>query len=90
MLEGKELEGKVGDLGEYKGDVDAQGNITFSLDLGKDYGFTNFNLKFENKTSILKFAEAIAKKTETQWDDKVIALIKSLLGIKDEVVKIES
>lgn len=36
MLEGKELEGKLGDVGNYSVDVDVHGKVAVALDIGID------------------------------------------------------
>lgn len=84
MLDGKELEGKVGDVGNYSVDVDAQGGVKIDVSVSKEFdGHTKVSNTLAIETNIFKLAEAIAKKTETELDDKAIAGLKSILGIKD-------
>lgn len=81
MLEGNELEGKIADVGSYAVDVDSKGEVKVSLVVDKDFGNVKVSSTTSVGTNIFKLAEEIAKKTETQWDDKAIAGLKSLLGI---------
>lgn len=81
MLEGNELAGKIGDVGNYTLDVDAQGKVKFAAVIEKDFGYAKVSSNNAVESDIFKIAEEIAKKTSTQWDDKAIAGLKSLLGI---------
>lgn len=81
MLEGNELEGKIGDVGSYTLDVDSQGKVKFAAMIEKDFGYAKVSSQNAVESDIFKIAEEIAKKTSTQWDDKAIAGLKSLLGI---------
>lgn len=85
MLEGKELEGKIGDVGGYSVDVNEKGEIKISLDASKDLGYLKASSSNSIETNIFKLAEEIAKKTKTDLDDKAIAGLKLILGIKDLV-----
>lgn len=82
MLEGKEVEGKLGDVGTYSLDVDAKGKIAINVEVLKDFGHTKVISSNSVETDIFKVAEEVAKKTGTTWDDKAIAALKSALGIK--------
>lgn len=82
MLEGNELDGKIGDMGAYALDVDAQGVVKVSANIDKDFGPAKVGLVSTIETNIFKLAELITKKTETQWDDKALEGLKGLLGIK--------
>jgi len=82
MLEGKEIEGKIADVGSYSLDVNAQGKIKIEVQVEKDFGHTKVGSANYVETDIFKVAEEIAKKTGTPWDDKAIAALKSALGIK--------
>lgn len=82
MLEGKELEGKIGDSGGYSVDVDDKGGIKIDVNYAQDFGSGKFNSSVGLETNVFNIAEAIAAKTKTPYDDQVIAKIKALLGIK--------
>lgn len=83
MLEGKEVEGKIGDVGMYEIDVDSKGYVRFGAHVDKDFGYAKVKSANVIESNIFKIAEEIAKKTKTEWDDKAIAGLKSLLGIQD-------
>jgi hypothetical protein len=87
FLEGAELE-KEYDAGAGKlvVDVTDKGEIKFSNVYAKDLGgFAKVKNITEVESNIFMIAEAIAKKTATEWDDKAIAGLKSILGIVDAV-----
>lgn len=64
MLEGKELEGKLGSIGSYHVDVNNKGELELGIAV---------------KVDIIKELETLAKKSQTPIDDAAIAWIKSLL-----------
>ena len=82
MLEGKEVQGKIGDIGTYEIDIDAKGAVKFSVSINKDFGFGKLSSTNSMDTNVFTIAEEIAKKTKTTWDDKAIAGIKKILGIE--------
>lgn len=65
MLEGKEVEGKIGTVGEYTVDVDAQGIVHAGVGI---------------KIDLLEILSKLAAKTGTPIDDAAVAWIKTLLG----------
>lgn len=81
MLEGKELEGNLGDVGKYELDVDDKGNVTFSATVDKDFGYAKVQSTNSVTSNIFHLAEEISKKTKSEWDDKAVAALKKLLGI---------
>lgn len=81
VLEGNELEGKIGEVGNYVLDVDAQGKVKFSAVIEKDFGYAKVSSVTGVESDVFKIAEEIAKKTATPWDDKAVAGLKSLLGV---------
>lgn len=82
MLEGKELEGKIGDVGSYSIDVDSKGLIKVSAQVEHDFGYAKVSSVNAIETNVFQIAEEIAKKTSTTWDDKAVETLKSVLGIK--------
>lgn len=82
MLEGNELEGKIGDVGSYALDVDDKGSVKFTATVSKDFGYATVESSNSLSSNIFSIAEEIAKKTSATWDDSVVASLKSLLGIK--------
>ena len=82
MLEGKELEGKISDFGDYFIDADKSGKVVISLSAKKqidDHTLVSSENKVE--TDIFKILEKIAAKTETTLDDKAISGIKAILNM---------
>lgn len=82
MLEGKEIQGKIGNDGSYSVDVDETGSISIEVSYEKDLG--DVKVKTSNSASIHLFTilEKAAAKTGTPYDDKALAMIKTILGIK--------
>lgn len=65
MLEGKELEGKIGEYGGYSVDLNAKGELELSLML---------------KINLVAEAKKLAEKTATPIDDAAIAWLEKLQG----------
>jgi len=84
MMEGKEIEKEYdGGAGKLIVDVDDKGGVILSNVYEKDLdGFAKIRSTTEIESNIFVLAEKIAAKTETTWDDKAIAGLKSLLGVK--------
>ena len=85
MLEGKEVEGKIGDVGSYELDVDDKGKVKITATISKDLGHTKISSANSVETDIFAIAQLIAVQTKTELDDKAIAALKGLLGISSEV-----
>lgn len=83
FLEGKEIDGKIGDEGSYFMDVDAKGNVVIEAAYTKQVSGAEVKASLQAKASLFTIAEGIAAKTGTPWDDKLVAGLKSLLGIVD-------
>lgn len=81
MLEGKEVEGKIGDVATYSVDVDKTGKVALVLSASKD--LDGVKIKSENSIEVELFTllEKVAAKTETKWDDTVVAQLKAILGM---------
>lgn len=65
MFEGKELEGKIGNFGEYAVDVTEKGTLKASVSIEVD---------------IIAELEKAAAKTQTPMDDMAMAWVKKVLG----------
>ena len=65
MLEGKELEGKIGEYGEYSVDVNGKGEVEVAMNV---------------KLDLFGEIEKLAAQTETKLDDSFVATLKKLLG----------
>lgn len=63
MLEGKEVQGKIGDVGSYSVDVDAQGNLEVMVGV---------------KVNLVAEAKKLAAKTQTPVDDAAIAWLEKI------------
>lgn len=76
MLDGKEVEGKLGDKGSYSVDVDDKGMVRVELAAGD--GATKGGAFIE--TDVVVLLEAAAKHTSNTVDDSVVAMIKAKLN----------
>jgi|KBSSwiStaDraftv2_1062776.scaffolds.fasta_scaffold6519531_1 hypothetical protein len=65
MLEGKEVEGKIGEIGEYYVDLNDKGEIEVAVSL---------------KIDLVKEAKKLAASTGTPIDDTAIAWLEKLMG----------
>ena len=86
ILEGNEVEKTFDNgAGQLIVDVDGKGAVKMSMTYSKDLdGFAKVKSSNELESNIFTIAEKIAAKTKMTWDDKAIAGLKALLGIKDE------
>lgn len=86
MLEGNEVEKEYdGGAGKLIVDVTGQGAVKLSNVYEKNIdGYAKVKAVVELESDIFMIAEKIAAKTSTQWDDKAVAGLKSLLGIAKE------
>lgn len=84
MLEGKELEKEFdGGAGKLTIDVDDKGLVKLTAVYDKDLdGYAKVKNSTEIESNIFTLAEKIAAKTGNPWDDKAVAGLKSILGIK--------
>lgn len=84
LLAGKEVDVKFdGEAGSFFVDADAKGSVEIGLQYNKDVsGFVEVKSSISVKSNIFNLAQKIAEKTNTPFDDKVIASIKELLGIQ--------
>lgn len=81
MLEGKELEGKIGDVGSYYIDVDATGKVEIALQVEKAFEGGKASSLTKVEANLLDICEAAAKKTDAVWDDNAIKTIKAVLNL---------
>jgi hypothetical protein len=65
MIEGKELEGKIGDVGEYFVDVDDHGVVQIGMTI---------------KVDLIAEAKKLAAKTGTPLDDQALAWLALIMG----------
>lgn len=86
ILEGNEVDKSFDNgAGKLIVDVDGQGSVKMIMTYEKDLdGFAKVKSSNELHSNIFTIAEKIALQTDTTWDEKAIAGLKSLLGIKDE------
>lgn len=76
MLEGNELEGKIGTDGSYVVDVDEKGMVKAQVAYGQEGLKGGAFIEMD----IIVLLEQLAKKTKTGLDDTAIALVKKATG----------
>lgn len=65
VLDGKELEGKIGSVGQYSADLNEKGELEVSVGV---------------KIDLIAEIEKLAAKSETKIDDAVLGFLKKLVG----------
>ena len=87
ILEGNEVE-KTFDNGAGKAlvNVEKDGSVVVSFSYKKDvdvdgYAKASANVELKAETNFFDIAQKLAAKTETKFDDTVVAGIKALLGM---------
>lgn len=81
MLEGKELEKKIGDIGEVSVDVDTKGKVTVELKVAKEIEGVSVASVNKAEVHLITILEKMAKNSKPEWDDTVIAQVKAILGL---------
>ena len=83
MLDGKEVEGKIGEVGTYYVDATKEGNVFIgaAIDVKVADGDVTVKNDLAVGVHVLTILEKIAKKNEKTWDDAAIQGIKNLLGL---------
>jgi len=84
-LEGKELEGPIGDVGSYSVDIDDKGKVTVEVKIEKAVGVGKVAATVLVETDLFKLAAAAAAKTATPWDDEAVKALEKLLGINQPI-----
>lgn len=80
-LEGKELEGPIGDIGKYEVDVDKTGMVKISASVGKDFDGVKASNELSVEVSIFTLLEKLTAKTDTKIDDAIVAKLKALVAV---------
>lgn len=65
VLEGNEVEGKIGEVGSYKVDVNDKGIVEIAVGV---------------KVDLIAELEKLALKSDNQIDDKIVSIVKAALG----------
>lgn len=83
MLEGKEMEGKIGEVGNYYVDVTKEGGVKIGVSIEAKVADGDVTVKSDNSAEahVLTILEKIAAKNDKTWDEAVIAQVKMLLGL---------
>lgn len=82
MLEGKEVEGKIGDVGSYFIDADATGKVKIGMEYSKDLGLAKVAGTNAVEVHILDLLQKVVEKTPQTWDDSLVSELKKLLGLQ--------
>jgi len=81
ILEGKEVEGKIGDVGSYSIDATKEGKVLIALSVEKDFGGALVKSVNSVEADLFSILEKVVAKTEAKWDDAVVAQLKAILGL---------
>jgi len=81
MLEGKELEGKIGNVGSYSVDVDDSLNVKIEAIISTEQSGVLLESKNAVSAPLLMILEKACLKNNVTWDETVIGGLKMLLKI---------
>lgn len=81
MLEGKELEGNIGNVGSYSVDVDNALNVKIEAIISTVQGGLTIESRNSVTAPLMEIIEAACKKNSITWDESVIAGFKMLLKV---------
>jgi hypothetical protein len=82
ILDGNEVEGKIGEIGGYSVDVSANGDVKLNASVSKDFGYSVKASSIETvELNIFVLAEEIAKKNGIVWLETGAEALKKLVGI---------
>lgn len=83
LLSGREIEGKIGDVGGYFVDVTKEGMVEIGVSIAATFAEGDVTVKSENSAQahVLTILEKIAAKNNKTWDDAAIAQARTLLGL---------
>lgn len=82
MLEGKELEGKLGEVGSYSVDVDSKLNVVLALEVAHEVeGVVKVSSKNSAEVHLFAILEKACAKNSVHWDEALLGQFKVLLGV---------
>lgn len=81
ILEGKEVEVKIGEVGEVTVDVEKTGMVKIAITAHKEIEGVKLASANSAEISLFVLLEKVAAKTEAKWDDAVVAQVKAILGL---------
>lgn len=81
MLEGNEVEKKIGEVGTLVIDVTDKGVATVSIEVAKEAEGVKGKVSASVEVSAVTLIEKLVAATKTKVDDAIVAQIKLLLGL---------
>lgn len=81
LLEGKELEGKIGNVGSYSVDVDEKLNVKIEAVISTVESGVTIESRNSVSAPLMEIIKAACLKNNVTWDEKAIATAEMLLGI---------
>jgi hypothetical protein len=81
ILEGKEVEVKLGEVGSISVDVEKTGIVKVEIVAEKEIEGVKAKTSNTVEVSLFVLLEKVAAKTEAKWDDAVVAQLKAILGL---------
>ena len=84
MLDGKEVDGKIGEDGSYSVDVTDKGMVVIELAYEKDLGGAKVKLANSVTISLFAMLKKAAESNDIKWDDALLAGLEKALGIKKD------
>lgn len=82
LLEGKEVEKKLGDVGEVSVDVSKDGKVKVELSaIYKKDAILSVESKNSVDLDLFALLQEVAAKNDKTWDDALLAQLKVILGL---------
>lgn len=81
LLDGKELEGKIGEVGSYSVDVDSKLNVKIEAIVSTVQGGVTIESRNSVEAPLMEIIKKACLKNNVSWDEKTIAGIELLLGL---------
>lgn len=81
ILDGKEVEVKIGDVGSLSVDVSKDGMVKVELVASKELDGVKLQTSSSAEVSIFVILEKACAKNDRVWDEALIAQVKMILGM---------
>lgn len=81
MLEGKEVDVKIGDVGSVSVDVSKEGMVKVELIAAKELEGIKLQTSSSAEVSLFVILEKQCAKNSVTWDEALIAQLKVILGL---------
>lgn len=81
ILEGKELDQKIGDFGNVSIDVDKELNVELIVSLAKELEGASVSNDLKAKVHLFEILKKVCAKNNVTWDEALLEQLKVILGL---------